>query len=84
MKKLLLAAFLSAALCTGCGKDINVQWIDLTYKFDFAQISMPDGSVVEGAVDSWIDYQDSDMIQLVIGGVTYYTHSSNVVLYTKK
>ena len=41
---------------------------------------MPDGSVVSGKVSSWKDYDDSDAVQLVIDGKTYYTHLSNVVL----
>lgn len=41
---------------------------------------MPDGSVVSGKVSSWRDYEDGDQIQVVIDGVTYLVHSSNIVL----
>ena len=39
-----------------------------------------DGSVVEGEVESWRDYDDGDQLQVTINGVTYLTHASNVVL----
>ena len=44
---------------------------------------MPDGSVISGPVDTWKDYEDSDMVQVVIDNVAYYTHGSNVVLIKK-
>ena len=42
--------------------------------------ALPDGSYVEGPVQSWRDYDDGDQLQVTIDGVTYLTHASNVVL----
>lgn len=61
----------------------NFQFFDTTWYFDEAQIAMPDGSVINGPVDTWKDYEDSDMVQVVINDVAYYTHGSNVVLIKK-
>lgn len=58
----------------------NAQIIDTTYKFDYAYVSLNDGLWIEGEVQSWADYSDSDMVQVKINGTTYYTHASNVVL----
>ena len=78
MKKILivLIALVLGVVLSGC----NTQLIDTTFKFDSAVIAMPDGSVVKGKVQSWKDYDDNDSIQVVIDGVTYFTHISNVVL----
>ena len=77
MKKfmMLAAGALALLLLTGC----NRQVIDLTYQYDRAVIAMPDGSVVQGTVESWKDY-DGDQLQVKIDGVTYLTHAENVVL----
>ena len=79
VKKTLLALMLLCALLmlTACG---NRSLLDTHYNFDYAMISMPDGTVVEGKVDTWHDFQQSDQLQVTIGGVTYLTHSTNVVL----
>lgn len=79
MKKALLALFLLAALLlvTACG---NRALIDTNYTFNRAMIAMPDGTVVSGTVEKWRDYEDGDQLQVTIGGVTYLTHASNVVL----
>ena len=77
MKKLLLL-FLACLLMfslTACNKKI----IDTTYTFKEAIISLPDGSVVKGKVDSWRDYE-GEQIQVVIEGTTYLVHSNNLVL----
>ena len=58
----------------------NRKLVDTNYRFDYAMIRMPDGSVVEGKVSSWLDYADSDVVQIKINGRTYLTHYSNVVL----
>ena len=80
MKKivvLLLLVALVAALFCGC----NQQLIDTTWSFERAIIYSPSGEVVaEGEVSSWKDYENSDSVQVVIDGKSYYTHLSNVVL----
>ena len=73
----ILTAALMALMLTACG---NRSLLDTHYNFDYAMISMPDGTVVEGKVDTWHDFQQSDQLQVTIGGVTYLTHSTNVVL----
>ena len=58
----------------------NKQLFDTTYTFNKAIISLPNGEIVEGKVDSWKDYEDGDQIQVRIKGVTYLVHSSNIAL----
>lgn len=72
---LILLLFLAITFC-GCNK----QLIDTTYSFDKAIISLPNGDVVEGEVQSWTDYEDGDQIQVVIDGKTYLVHSSQIVM----
>lgn len=62
---------------TSCG---NKNLLDLTYTFNHAILSLPDGSIVEGQVQSWRDYEDDDQIQVKINDIVYLVHSSNVVL----
>lgn len=75
-KKFLALAVICTLLLTGC----NYQMIDTTYKFDRAIISLPNGEVVEGKVESWMDYEDGDQIQVKIDGKTYLVHSEDIVL----
>lgn len=79
MKKRVFAVVSALVLClamTGCNKQV----FDTTYNFDSAIISLPDGRIVTGEVQSWTDYEDGDQIQVKIDGVTYLAHSSNVVM----
>lgn len=79
MRKIFMVGASAAAsvlLMTGCNKQV----IDLTYEYSQAQIKMPDGTVIEGKVDSWNDYE-GDQLQVKINGTTYLAHSSNVVLW---
>lgn len=86
MKKIasfLLGFAAALAITTACTMKVdasNFQIFDFTYKFDIAQIAMPDGDVVIGKVESWADYENSDVVQVKIGGKTYLTHYTNVVL----
>ena len=75
----LTAAMVFLILCSLLGWG-NKQLFDLTYTFDTAIISLPDGSVVNGSVSSWTDFEDGDQIQVVIDGKTYLVHSSNIAL----
>ena len=58
----------------------NRQLIDTKYRFDRAITVLPNGQVIDGKVTSWLDYQDSDAVQVTINGKTYLTHYANVCL----
>lgn len=58
----------------------NRQLVDTQYRFNRAIIRLPNGEVVEGKVSSWLDYNDSDVVQINIDGKTYLTHYANVCL----
>ena len=84
MKKFICALLvvLTMAMCLiGCG---NQTFLDTTWTFERAIIFLPDGEKIEGPVTSWTDFDGSDMMQVTIEGVTYLTHSSNVVLISDK
>ena len=84
MKKKLLAAVLALGMAlslAGCG---NRQMIDLTYSYKYAIISLPNGEIVEGKVDSWRDFEDGDQLQITVNGVTYLVHATDAVLMTEE
>ena len=58
----------------------NRQLFDTKYRFQTGIIRLPNGDVVEGKVSSWLDYTDSDVVQVTIDGKTYLTHYTNVCL----
>ena len=79
MKRKICAGLVAIGLLvglTGCNK----QLVDLTYAYDYAIISLPNGEVVEGKVQSWADFEDGDQIQVKIDGVTYLVHSNSAAL----
>lgn len=81
MKKaiaIILALILVAGVLvlTACNK----QMVDLTYSYERAILSLPNGEIIEGRVSSWTDFEDGDQIQVKIDGKTYLVHSSNIVL----
>ena len=65
-------------LCLGaCG---NKALLDTTYTFNYAQFKLPDGTVIEGKLVKWKDY-DGEQIQLTMeDGNTYLVSSYNTVL----
>lgn len=70
------------AVLTGCG---NYELFDTTYTFDRATIELQDGTVVTGKVVSWLDYENSDQIQITMeDGNTYLVHSSKCTLIAEK
>jgi len=58
----------------------NRRLIDTKYRFNYGVVRLPSGEVVEGKVTSWIDYSDSDVVQVTIQGKTYLTSYVNVCL----
>lgn len=77
IKKIVIALLVSTFVLTGC----NEQIIDTNYTFKRAYIE----GVGEIEVSTWRDYDDgSDQIQITgKDGVTYLTHSSRVILFSK-
>ena len=57
----------------------NRTLIDTKFYYDYAIIQLADGSVIEGKVDSWRDYE-GEQIQVTINGETWLVHSANISL----
>ena len=84
MNKKLLAAILALGMAlslAGCG---NRQMIDLTYSYKYAIISLPNGEIIEGKVESWKDFEDGDQLQITVDDVTYLVHATDAALMTEE
>ena len=81
MKKLaiIVSSIILAVSLVACNKQV----VDLTYSYERAIISLPNGEIVEGKVQSWTDFADGDRIQVKIDGVTYLLHASQIVLISE-
>lgn len=64
-------------LCS-CG---NYTVLDMTFTYSWAQIKLPDGTIIEGKLDSWTDYGDG-LLQITIDGTTYLVHAADAVMKT--
>ena len=84
LKVFILIILLAAcvAVFTGCehkmgnritgGKDVQT--------FTYAYVVLGGQKVAEGAITQWRDYDNSDVVQVLINGKFYLTHYTNVVL----
>ena len=81
MKKLaiIVSSIILAVYLAACNKQV----VNLTYSYERAIVSLPNGEIVEGKVQSWTDFEDGDQIQVKIDGVTYLLHASQVVLISE-
>lgn len=81
MKKLaiIVSSIVLAVSLAACNKQV----VDFTYSYERAIISLPNGEIVEGKVQSWTDFEDGDQIQVKIDGVTYLLHASQIVLISE-
>ena len=48
---------------------------------NWAQIKLPDGTIIQGKVDNWTDYE-GDQLQITINGTTYLVHAANAIMKT--
>lgn len=72
---------LFAGLFSACNKQI----LDLTYEFNYAYVKLQDGTVIQGEVSSWRDYEDGDQLQITFeNGDTYLVHSCNATLIKRR
>ena len=86
MKKVFIVVLL-IALCfalTACQIGNRKIGFDTTQTFRWAIIQLGNGELIEGPVDSWRDFDKSDVVQITINGVTYLTHYANAILVIKK
>ena len=54
------------------GKDVQT--------FTYAYIVLDGQEIAKGAITQWRDYEDSDVVQVLVNGKFYLTHYANVVL----
>ena len=78
-KKLLLVMVAVVTVCCACGVG-NKDIFDTVYTYNYAILSLPNGEIVEGKVQTWGDYENSDQIQVKIDNKYYLVHSEDVVL----
>ena len=86
MKKIVIVALI-ITLCltlTACQVGNRKIGFDTTQTFRWAIIQLGNGELIEGPVDSWRDFNESDTVQITVKGVTYLTHYANVILATEK
>ena len=85
MKKIICVVLILAAALTltACYGNRERGW-DTKWNFEHAIIRLGNGELIEGKVDSWRDFSESDTVQVTIGGITYLTHYSNVILCSSK
>ena len=76
----MLVLLAAIASCGEVSPGYNRALYDTTWNFNYCYIYIGGEKLVEGKVDSWLDFENSDMIQVKVGGKIYLTHSSNVVL----
>ena len=81
--KLIMAALALTIILVGFLAGCNKQVFDTTYTFDRAILSLPNGEVIEGKIQSWTDFDDGDQIQVKIDGKQYLVHSENIVLISE-
>lgn len=82
MKKKLLVLAVGVMSCVAL-VSCNKQIFDTTYSYERAILSLPNGEIVDGKVQSWTDYADGDQIQVKIDGKQYLIHSEDVVLISE-
>lgn len=87
MKKMLVL-ILVLALCaitlSACKVGNRQIGFDTTQTFKYAVIQLGNGELIEGKIDTWRDFKDSEEVQITINGITYLTSYENVIMATEK
>ena len=76
---LILVVFVTFVACSN--KDI----VDTVFAYDYAIISLPDGTSKTVEIKQWRDYEDGDQIQIkATDGTVYLLHFEDCVLVKEK
>ena len=87
MKKVAIFVLFVFVICfclTGCQIGNRNIGIDTTQTFRWAIIQLGNGELIEGPVDYWRDFDESNAVQITVNGVTYLTHYAHAILATEK
>ena len=82
MKKIIsIILLITICLClTSCKIGNRQIGFDTKQTFKWTIIQLGNGELIEGPVDSWRDFSQSDVVQVTINGDTYLSHYSNIIL----
>ena len=86
MKKIvyIVATLLAAAMIlTACGSVQTGNRVVVgqdVQTFTYCHINLGGEKIVEGYITQWRDYDNSDVVQLLVDGKYYLTHYTNVVM----
>jgi hypothetical protein len=62
----------------------NKEMFGFRYQFDYAQIRLPNGEIVEGEISAWARENKTDSIRVTFkDGHEYLTNTSNMILYNR-
>ena len=66
-----------------CFRGCNKQLIDLNYEFNYAIIQLPTGTIKEGKIKSWKDYDGEQLQVTFTDGEVHLTSSTRCELINK-
>ena len=76
----LVAMALAMTACSTATTGNRAVWGKDVQTFTYAYIRLGEKDIVEGYITQWRDYDDSDVVQIMIDGKYYLTHYSCVVM----
>lgn len=84
MLALILVLVLCAIALSACKVGNRQIGFDTTQTFKYAVIQLGNGELIEGEIDTWRDFKESEEVQITINGITYLTSYENVIMATEK
>ena len=82
---LILILIIGLGILTGCSEDYYKTGNRITggkdvQTFTYCYIVLDGQEIARGSITQWRDYDESDVVQVLVNGKFYLTHYSNVVL----
>lgn len=86
MKKKIVAAGIALSGCLLVGWSGGMpDLMDASHGFDYAQVRLPDGTIVEGECETWYrDDKKSGRLRVTIDGIDYVGSYNNIMLFSEK
>ena len=82
---IILILIIGLGILTGCSEDYYKTGNRITggkdvQTFTYCYIVLDGQEIARGSITQWRDYDESDVVQVLVNGKFYLTHYSNVVL----